>query len=792
MIKFIIKKAYLFCFIILGICDIHAQSNINFTQEELKWIEDHPVITSTNEVGWAPLDFNQFGEARGFSVDYLNLVAKKVGIKIEYKSGFTWSQILEKLKNKEIDIAQSIIYTPERAEYLEFTRPYLDMPMVFFGRKGQPRIETIEDLKDLKIGATLGDLSYEIYKNDYPELDIYEYNSTIDALKDISIGKIDVFADIYPVSNFILNQNFLSGVTVVGDSFFLSEDNTDNIRLAVRNDWPILRIILEKGMDAITPKEFSALAEKWQTTAAALTVDELEYDIGLTEAELEWLNENKVIKVATDPNNTPLEFIDDNENISGLAGSYLELFEQRLNVKFEWSGSKNWTESLNQIQSKKAHMVSTANATPDREEYLIFTDPFLDVSYMIFGRQGEEIYGNLDALNGKTVSMVKGYSITKTIADNHPKIILRLSASVAEALEVVAIGQADAYVGSIALAAHFSIEKGLTQIVAVGGTPYRGSNKMAVRKDLPLLASAIQKAMQSVTAREKTEITRKWLGRNFESFENSTLLIRAMIICFIILSLILIWNYSLRREVNQRKKAEAEADAANIAKSKFLANMSHELRIPLNAIIGFSDAMLAGIAGEIKEPKQKDYLNDIRSSGEHLLTVINDILDLSKIEAGKWRLNITEFVLNNSINETINMMMPLADQKNISLKYQCEFENADLKVKSDIHVLKRILINLLSNAIKFTENNGNVYCRAYLKGNSINIEIIDDGIGIPSSRLDKVLHPFEQVQEGYDLNEEGTGLGLAIVNELLNLIDGALILESEVSKGTKVTITIPK
>ncbi|MBT5767307.1 MAG: hypothetical protein HOI58_10705, partial [Kordiimonadaceae bacterium] len=153
---------------------------------------------------------------------------------------------------------------------------------------------------------------------------------------------------------------------------------------------------------------------------------------------------------------------------------------------------------------------------------------------------------------------------------------------------------------------------------------------MAVRKDLPLLASAIQKAMQSVTAREKIEITRKWLGRNFESFENSTLLIRAMIICFIILSLILIWNYSLRREVNQRKKAEAEADAANIAKSKFLANMSHELRTPLNAIIGFSDAMLAGIAGEIKEPKQKDYLNDIRSSGEHLSTVINDILDLSK------------------------------------------------------------------------------------------------------------------------------------------------------------------
>ena len=108
MIKFIIKKAYLFCFIILGICDIHAQSNINFTQEELKWIEDHPVITSTNEVGWAPLDFNQSGEARGFSVDYLNLVAKKVGIKIEYKSGFTWSQILENLKTKKSTLHKAL------------------------------------------------------------------------------------------------------------------------------------------------------------------------------------------------------------------------------------------------------------------------------------------------------------------------------------------------------------------------------------------------------------------------------------------------------------------------------------------------------------------------------------------------------------------------------------------------------------------------------------------------------------------------------------------------------------
>jgi two-component system cell cycle sensor histidine kinase PleC len=341
------------------------------------------------------------------------------------------------------------------------------------------------------------------------------------------------------------------------------------------------------------------------------------------------------------------------------------------------------------------------------------------------------------------------------------------------------------------MTAHYSIAEGLTQIIAVGDTPFRGANSMAARKDLPHLASALQKAMLSITPAEKAEIARTWLGGNFEKTENFALLIRAIIIGLVIISIFMIWNYSLRREISQRKNAEANAEAANIAKSRFLANMSHELRTPLNAIIGFSDAMLSGIAGEIKEPRQADYLKDIKDSGEHLSTVINDILDLSKIEAGKWRLNTSTFNINDCILETTSMISPLANQKDIKISHHCETEVTNLNITSDQHVIKRVLINILSNSVKFTNKGGAVICKSYIKQDNIIIEVVDNGIGIPEERLEHVLNPFEQVNEDYGIKEEGTGLGLAIVNELLNHLRGKLTLKSKVQHGTTAIITIP-
>ncbi len=451
-------------------------------------------------------------------------------------------------------------------------------------------------------------------------------------------------------------------------------------------------------------------------------------------------------------------------------------------------------------------MLGLVTPTPQRSEFLTFTESYLDMVNMIFSRQGEGVFGTLDGLSGKKVALVEGYYSTDYIVQNYPEIDLMMTESIVEALRLVSSGDASAYVGSLQTVTQTVAEQGLTNIVVVGDTPYRETNTFGIRSDMPLLASAMQKALQSISEQERAEIARAWTGLIAEVPADYKLIWQIAIAGFLTLILILIWNNSLRREVERRKvverkliisqeraqRAQSEAEAANAAKSAFLANMSHEIRTPLNAIIGFSDAMLAGVGGTIKEKKHTEYLTDIRNSGDHLATVINDILDLSKIEAGKWKLDEYDFDLEACLQDAIKMLLPQADHKKISICYHPDENIVPENIHGDINAIKRIFINLLSNSIKYTSAGGKIECHINKQRNgSVEIEISDNGIGIPTDRIDHVLSPFEQIHKEHDLNEEGTGLGLPIVKNLVELHGGKFKLISEVNKGTTAVISIP-
>jgi two-component system, cell cycle sensor histidine kinase PleC len=230
------------------------------------------------------------------------------------------------------------------------------------------------------------------------------------------------------------------------------------------------------------------------------------------------------------------------------------------------------------------------------------------------------------------------------------------------------------------------------------------------------------------------------------------------------------------------------AEEANQAKSKFLANMSHELRTPLNAIIGFSEVMGSGMFGALGSDKYQEYCNDILTSGKYLLEVINDILDMSKIEAGRMKLDMEPLDLSRTLAESLRVVSGRAEDKHLTLHADIE---STISVVADRRAVKQIIVNLLSNAVKFTPDDGKVEVRGRMLNDSIVLMIADTGIGIAPDSLRRLGKPFEQVESQLTKSYQGSGLGLAIARSLTGLHGGTMKLRSKLGSGTVVRVTLP-
>jgi len=231
-----------------------------------------------------------------------------------------------------------------------------------------------------------------------------------------------------------------------------------------------------------------------------------------------------------------------------------------------------------------------------------------------------------------------------------------------------------------------------------------------------------------------------------------------------------------------------ELEKANRLKSEFLASMSHELRTPINALIGYTALMLDRIYGELT-PRQEDGLNRIQASAQHLLALINDILDLAKIEAGRMPLHLEDVSLKEVLTEIAQQMEPLIKKKT-ALSFNVELPPKDLTMHTDRMKVKQILLNLLSNAVKFTHSGG-VWLSARDLGDRVRLEVRDTGIGIKEGDLDAIWEDFRQVDQSRTREFGGTGLGLSITKKLVDALGGKVETQSEYGNGSTFAITLP-
>jgi signal transduction histidine kinase len=300
--------------------------------------------------------------------------------------------------------------------------------------------------------------------------------------------------------------------------------------------------------------------------------------------------------------------------------------------------------------------------------------------------------------------------------------------------------------------------------------------------------------MKTLSLEDKTAISNEWLALENSDQQNYNAIIQIFSIAAIIIGAILIWAFSLRREIKRRQIVEKElfksqeaAETANKVKSTFLANMSHEIRTPLNSIIGFTELVKSEVYGKVEGDKNKEYLEIVETSSHHLLALINDILDLSKVAAGQVEIYHEFMEVEREITKCVSTVKQLATNKSLIIDTQLE----DIEIESDVKLFTQILINVLSNAIKFTPENGKVTIKNYNVGEELIVEIIDTGIGMDEEEIEIALSQFGQVQTAYTREHDGTGLGLPLVKKFMKALGGHLEIKSKKDVGTKIFLFFP-
>ncbi|MEZ5757351.1 MAG: transporter substrate-binding domain-containing protein [Emcibacteraceae bacterium] len=527
--------------------EINEASSLSITEK--KWIAEHPVVTASNNTGYAPIDFVSAGVPAGLSIDYLNLIASKVGLKIEYINFGSWSLMLENAKNQEVDIIQTLSRTEERENYFNFSDPYFKVPIAIYGHSGAQRINGVNDLKGKNIGIIKNHIVGASYQQKYPELNYITYSNNREVLMALSSGEIDVYPGDVTAIDFTLSQDNIKDIEIIGDDLVM-QDNDIEQRIAVHKNNPILIDIIKKGMALVTDEEFREISNKWIKPAIS------DYNVGLTQQEKNWLSNHKTILVAAEKKTFPYEFIDKNGNISGISGDFLDEIAQRLNVTFKWAGNDNWHSGLESFKAHQIDMIAVVTPTKEREEYIIFTEPYMKFEQAIFTVKNNQVFTSLESLVGHKISLSKDAALVEFIKKDYPDIKIIEAEDDQKALNMVLVGQTDAYIGDIPFVNSLMPIIGTSNLIVTGISPYKMESAMGIQADLPLLASSIKKALADIDPLSRQKIFNKWYSVNIEPTTNYGALLYVLGFSIFISVVILIWNYSMRREISLRRKIE--------------------------------------------------------------------------------------------------------------------------------------------------------------------------------------------------------------------------------------------
>ncbi|WP_166262285.1 transporter substrate-binding domain-containing protein [Marinobacter salicampi] len=777
---------------------------------ELEWLADKASLLIGVQAGQIPLAFvTGDGNLAGTYVDYLERVGEKLGVAVELvpASGAEAGVMLD---TGQLD---AILTTHEPGSPppagMRITSPLMSLTYGLFVDAGDASIRSLADLEGRRVALVAEDGNQFRMLEPVDTFTPVPVMNVSEAVGAVLAGKADGFVAPVPVVADYLQAALINGIGLA----WLLSGQTTSVVLAVPEDRGRLFEVLARAAEAFSHNEHRAIREAWVPFSVPRAGSET--STRLTEAELQWLKRNPNLRVMFRSDWPPFEFVQDGE-IKGLVPDLVARLEANLGVNFSEASSDTWAAAEQDLAEGRVDILPALPRTPRREDKFLFSRPYLTLPIALAIRDDGRFIGELRELRDERVGVVRQQASHDYLLINHPDLNIYPVASIEEGLLALSNGDLEVMVTHIPGVSYTVARLGLSNLRITSITPYQYELRLAVRKDRPELLRIINKAMANLEAGDTDNIYNRWIHLDIEQERDYTAVKRVVLVAIVVVLIFLYWNRKLSREVDERirsvnalrrseddlraAKMEAErlareAESANRAKSEFLANMSHEIRTPMNAVIGYSDLL----SSRVTDPQHREYLDAIRAGSRSLLMLINDILDLSRIEAGKMRLEFAPLAIQRLLDDVRHIFDLRAREQGIALRVTVD-DSVPVAMVLDESRLRQVLFNLVGNAIKFTEE-GEVRVEARARaqprqpGQAERYELViivsDTGIGIAEDQHQRIFDAFEQQEGQSNRKYGGTGLGLAISRKLARMMGGDLSVRSEPGKGSVFTLRLP-
>lgn len=716
------------------------------------------------------------GEKSGYGYEFQQAIASYTGWKYDYVK-CDWTNCYNKLENGELDILGGISYTDERAQAMLFS----DLPM------GEEKYYLYANLTNVNISMTdlssLNGKRIGVLPQSIPE----ELLNTWEEKHDLQLQHVGIISaeDIlekltnHEIDCFISNEDpvwaksGISAVALMGSS---------DIYYVVSKDRPDLKVELDNAMREIEHDKPFYKEDLYKEYMSGET-----YEV-LTEEEQSWMNQHGTIRVGYYKADSGVSKVDpDTGEVVGAINDYIKHAESCLGnqtLKFELIGFNTQAEEHEALRKNKIDMIFHVTQNPyqaEKHDFILSNEVF-ESSMAVMTTVGhfDEHEENVVAVD-KDALFYKWY-----IADNYPKWKIYECDTREDMIKAVQNGKADCFV----IRARQSMkEYENTKIKSVFLTK-SAISCFAVKRENTTLLRILNKTLDNLQTSQISGAVAAYDNASekvtFAEFVRENWYAVGMIFVSIFLLILLIVLHSNRKT----KKALAVAEKANAAKSNFLFNMSHDIRTPMNALLGYNELMKK----ELTEPKLMDYQQKIEQSGKLLLSIINNVLDMARIESGKVELDESYVSITETTGRIDGVFEEEAKKKGLNFIHEVNVEHSH--IMCDVAKVHEILVNLISNAVKYTPDGGTVSVKTTELPSDkegivkIQIEVSDTGIGMSKDFLPSLFAPFTRERNTTMGKVAGTGLGMSIIKKYIDMMGGTIEVESEFGKGSKFTVTL--